>query len=104
MSDGTDDSSVWSGPFAPLQKPLGPFRSLPVTYRWEVTRRHPYYQQAWELARRFFLQEPCPSPREQFFREYAVQVLGGIGVGRVPLQILPWNLMNSDPKRASNPG
>ncbi|WP_437192471.1 hypothetical protein [Planctomicrobium sp. SH527] len=97
MSDDQTEATSWSGPFTPLPRPRGQFQSLPATYRWEVTRRHPYYQQAWELARRFFQQEPCPSPREQFFREYAVQVLGSIGVGRIPADpVLEFNQLGSE--------
>lgn len=34
-------------PFFPLARPCGQLQQLPLRYRWEVTRRHPYYFNWW---------------------------------------------------------
>jgi hypothetical protein len=56
---------------------------LPVAYRWEVTRRHPYYLLCWELAHRHHTQ-PSTDPRQRAGEEAAVAILLGIGVSGDP--------------------
>ncbi|WLD15103.1 hypothetical protein [Planctellipticum variicoloris] len=97
MSDSQPEGPSWGGAFTLLPKPMSPFRSLSAHYRWESTRRHPYYLQAWALARRYFLQEPSSSLRELAFREFAVSALGCIGVGRLPADpALEFDQLGSD--------
>jgi len=62
--------------------PRSPFqlRSLPIEFRWEVTRRHPYYQAWWILAKRHHEDAALECKPEPVFRQLAVTVLGAIGV------------------------
>ncbi len=61
-------------------------RSLPIRFRWEVTRRHPYYQDWWRWARKHHGNEPiqyeeeAEQLKEKVLREAAIAILGGIGV------------------------
>ena len=66
--------------------PRPPFqlRSLPIQYRWEVTRRHPYYQCFWLIARAHHRQEPLAHEAEKYFRHLAVAILAMIGVSGEP--------------------
>jgi hypothetical protein len=52
---------------------------LPVPYRWEVTRRHPYYLRFWNLAHQS-VAEPSTDPEEGALQESAVGILRAIGV------------------------
>lgn len=52
---------------------------LPLAYRWEFTRRHPYYLRFWEAAVRFH-SNPSDDPAQRLFEQTAVQILGGIGI------------------------
>ncbi len=56
---------------------------LPVAYRWEVTRRHPYYLRFWELAHRHHTQ-PSADPLQRALEQAAVALLLGIGVSGDP--------------------
>ena len=56
---------------------------LPVAYRWEVTRRHPYYLSNWQLAHRRYV-EPSTEPQQRALEEAAVLILLGIGVSGDP--------------------
>jgi hypothetical protein len=78
------DLSGSSGPFAFLPRPAGQLRSLSVPFRWEVTRRHPYYLNFWTSGRRYHLREPLSSESEGVIRKAAIAILGGIGVGGLP--------------------
>ena len=49
MSDNPDSQLAAHGIVA---RPLFQLRSLPIRFRWEVTRRHPYYQVWWKAALR----------------------------------------------------
>jgi AraC-like DNA-binding protein len=57
---------------------------LPIQYRWEVTRRHPYYQSLWLLARAYYRNEPVEYEVEPVFHQIAVAILGTIGVSGEP--------------------
>lgn len=52
--------------------PRPPFqlRSLPIEFRWEVTRRHPYYQAWWILAKRHYDSAPLESEYEPALRQF----------------------------------
>ncbi len=69
-----------------LFRPLEVTMSMPFEYRWEFTRRHPYYLALWESARRHH-QQPNDSAQQRMLNEVSVQILGGIGVSpsMVPL-------------------
>ena len=71
--------------------PRPPFqlRSLPISTRWEVTRRHPYYQAWWKWT------PSCDSTdsektrtnlasAESLLRDAGAIILGAIGVSRTP--------------------
>lgn len=62
-----------------LLRPPEVTNSLPWEYRWEFTRRHPYYQQFWQAAQRYH-QEPTADSVQRARDELAVHILGGIGV------------------------
>ena len=57
---------------------------LPPNYRWEFTRRHPYYLLFWEVAHRHW-QHPSDDPLERTLGETAVLVLRQINVTGDPL-------------------
>src|SRR5688572_15352595 len=62
-----------------LFRPPNVTMSMPLEFRWEFTRRHPYYVQFWQLAKRHH--EQASQDSEQRARERAaMQILGGIGV------------------------
>jgi hypothetical protein len=53
---------------------------LPVAYRWEVTRRHPYYLRFWQLAQSYH-GGPSTDPGQRGLEESAALVLlGALGV------------------------
>lgn len=55
--------------------------SLPVEFRWEFTRRHPYYIQLWQVAQRYH-EQPSSDPQQRETEHAAVLVLSGIGVAQ----------------------
>lgn len=57
---------------------------LPVTTRWEVTRRHPYYLRFWRQVRDHYRQPATPGTVAAAQAESAKLVLAGIGVGGEP--------------------
>lgn len=67
-----------------IARPLYQLRSLPIPYRWEVTRRHPYYQMFWTAARNDHRKQPAGSSEELALREAMVAILGMIGVSGEP--------------------
>jgi hypothetical protein len=82
--DHPNAASTSSAPFDILPRPPGQLRSLPLRFRWEVTRRHPYYLGFWTSARRFHLREPGAGAAEELIRQAAIAILGAIGVGGMP--------------------
>lgn len=66
-----------------VPRPPAALMDLPVAYRWEVTRRHPYYLRFRELARRRYSQ-PSTDPSKLAPERGAVLVLLGIGVSGDP--------------------
>ena len=67
-----------------IHRPPFQLRSLPVRWRWEVTRRHPYYQLSWKKAQARYRQEGCSDPVERLLRMVAIAHLGAIGVAGAP--------------------
>lgn len=60
-----------------LARPPGHLRALPLRYRWETTRRHPYYLVAWENAgRTISANDTTALLMQQAYRLF----LGAIGV------------------------
>lgn len=86
MSDVAPESAPESdsGSFGVLPRPPGQLRSLSMSHRWEVTRRHPYYLTFWTSARRFHHREPLESEVDGYLRQAAVAILGAIGVAGPP--------------------
>ncbi len=86
MTDSTDstaeDQSGQSLGMVP--RPRFHLRSLPIRYRWEATRRHPYYQNCWRLARAHYQNDPAEHPAEPFLRQAAVAFLAAIDVSGAP--------------------
>lgn len=56
---------------------------LPVTCRWEVTRRHPYYLRFWQLAHRHHKQ-PSDDPQQRDRERSAAQIILAIGLSGNP--------------------
>jgi hypothetical protein len=67
-----------------LGRPLFQLRSLPIPMRWEVTRRHSYYQIFWKSAAAHYQGRPASSEVEEFLRQAAVTCLAAIGVTAEP--------------------
>lgn len=62
--------------------------NLPPRFRWEFTRRHPYYIVGWEYARRYQRGEPGPPdarPLEEIGQQVAQACLLAIGVAGEPV-------------------
>jgi len=68
-----------------VARPSFQLRSLPVQIRWEVTRRHPYYQAWWNFARRHYQNSVLESEYEIPLRQLAAYVLAKIGVSGTPI-------------------
>ncbi len=62
-----------------LPRPPAVLQELPVEYRWEFTRRHPYYLLFWEGAHKY-LQNPSDDPPQRMLGEANVLMLTLIGV------------------------
>jgi hypothetical protein len=62
-----------------ISRPIDVLNSLPVAYRWECTRRHPYYLLFWEQAHQHW-QNPAKEGAEKLLGEAAVLMLQLIGV------------------------
>ena len=84
MTSPSNQPSHSSGQFAWLPRPAFQLRALPFRYRWEVSRRHPYYQDWWRFAKAHHRQDPVTDERELLLRPSAVAILGSIGVAGEP--------------------
>src|SRR4051812_45387607 len=86
MNGEQEDTELggFASPFALLPRPPGQLRALAIPFRWEVTRRHPYYLTFWTSARRFHFREPLQCAGEELLREAAMAILGSIGVSGPP--------------------
>ncbi len=62
-----------------ISRPIEVFNSLPIEYRWEYSRRHPYYLLFWEMAHKHW-RDPCTSGGEKLIGEAAILILRLIGV------------------------
>lgn len=52
---------------------------IPVEYRWEFTRRHPYYLEFWRPARQF-RENPSTNPAERLLQQAASIILAAVNV------------------------
>jgi hypothetical protein len=77
--DAQDDENQLGNRSWLLLRPPNITMSLPLEFRWEFTRRHPYYLQFWQLAKRHH--EKSSQDSEQRAREQAaIFILSGIGM------------------------
>jgi len=67
-----------------LGKPIGALAKLPLSYRWEFTRRHPIYLKFWEAARQH-RQKPSDDPTVAREGQWATLMLQLIGVSGEPV-------------------
>ena len=68
-----------------VQRPEGQLHDLPLKFRWEVTRRHPYYLVFWENAQHYSQGRMGACSEEQLLRYAAFLILGAIGVTGQPI-------------------
>jgi hypothetical protein len=64
-----------------LLRPNDVTMSMQLEFRWEFTRRHPYYLAFWESARRYH-QQPSELTQQRLLDEASVLILASIGVSR----------------------
>lgn len=67
-----------------IPRPPAVLMELPFAFRWEVTRRHPYYLRFWPLARKHYA-DPSPDAARRSLEVSAALILTAIGVtGPIP--------------------
>ena len=66
-------------------RPEGQLAVLPVAYRWEAIRRHPYYLFFWESAARYYSDQRSVDPEEQVFQRLAAVMVRAAGTGNCPV-------------------
>lgn len=80
-----DQANSGDSPYQLVGRPTEQFASLPVQYRWEASRRHPYYQLCWSEAanaapfEQFLAQMRANQDLLGLVRQFAVAILGKIG-------------------------
>ena len=80
-----------------VTRPPFQLRSLPIRFRWEATRRHPYYQDWWQPARKRNLESAPEDPIEELLQTAAVGILACIGVvGEPPDPALSFEELEAD--------
>lgn len=62
--------------------------SLPIDYRWEFTRRHPYYLQFWQRAAKY-REAPSQDVLERTVEHAAALLLASIGISQATTPIDP---------------
>lgn len=67
-----------------ISRPNSVLGLLPIDYRWEFTRRHPYYLLFWEQAHKYY-QAPNGTELERMAGQAAVVMLQAIGVTNDPI-------------------
>ena len=82
-ADGKSPKRTWAVPDI-VSRPPFQLRSLPIRYRWEVTRRHPYYQNFWLIARAHHRREPIDHAVDELFGQVVVLIFEAIGVTGEP--------------------
>ena len=62
-----------------ISRPQGHLADVPLQFRWEATRRHPYYVAFWESTLRYRQGEVGDDPEERMLRYVAHFMLAAIG-------------------------
>lgn len=76
-------------------RPSGQLHDYPIEIRWEVTRRHPYYQALWKEALRYRQDHAEDTPERKLLGYAATLSLAGIGVNGEPMDpALPSSALN----------
>ncbi len=78
MANGSNDFEPY--PYFFLPRPVEQFRSLPVEFRWEMTRRHPAYVSFWKPADEFFASVLNATAQEEVVRPIAAAIVNAVGV------------------------
>lgn len=81
--DGADQHLTGEGESWIIPRPNLDLMRLPIEFKWEVTRRHPYYLRFWELARSAHL-SPSNDSQQREQEETAKLILLAIGVSGCP--------------------
>lgn len=68
-----------------ISRPLNQLHDLPVRFRWEASRRHPYYLVFWSDAQRYRRSGLGTEPAQTLLRQAAMLMLGAIGVTGEPV-------------------
>jgi hypothetical protein len=68
-----------------VYRPSTQLHDYPIDVRWEVSRRHPYYLQFWELAALYRQNKLVGHPVEEWLGKLAVIMLQAIGVQGEPI-------------------
>lgn len=79
-----DNSALENSARLPLYRPPFQLRSLPVKYRWEVSRRHAYYQLCSEQVRRYYEGKTGNSALESLTSQLGLTYLAAIGISGSP--------------------
>ncbi len=66
-----------------VPRPPSILMELSYEFRWEVTRRHPYYLRYWQLAQQYY-QQPSTDLAQKGWQKAAVLILQAIGVSGLP--------------------
>src|SRR5690349_21742090 len=67
-----------------VSRPVGSLNVLPIAYRWEFTRRHPYYVQWWRLAQAHHTGEAADDDALRAGAQMAVLILANLGFTGMP--------------------
>lgn len=73
-----------------LIRPMEVVKQLPVEFRWEFTRRHPYYLQFWQPAREFH-EQPSTDEEIRALQEAASLILTAVNVAENESPLDPRN-------------
>ncbi|MEK6237080.1 MAG: hypothetical protein N2C14_20415, partial [Planctomycetales bacterium] len=77
-----------------VPRPAAILQELPQEFRWEFTRRHPYYLQYWTFARRDF---QSAGNFDELLQKWAPGILRLIGVmGEPPAPSLEYEALNAN--------
>lgn len=68
-----------------ISRPPNQLHDFPVQYRWEVSRRHPYYLVFWQDALAYRQGRPSDAEGQTLLRQAAMLILGAIGITGEPV-------------------
>lgn len=80
-----EETRLPAAPEGFLPRPFFQLRSLPIRFRWEVTRRHPYYQTHWRRALDEHNRVTVDGGNVDHGQPSATAILGLIGVAGEPI-------------------